>query len=103
MMASFAMILKSLGRGLPGWGRGVELYNIRNDISEASELAASEPERTTVLFAELAGWLNDNVESRYIPKKNSRYNPKHPEARTFENIFEKQGIEWPVGRVSRVK
>jgi arylsulfatase A-like enzyme len=85
------------------WEGGVELYNIRNDISEASELAASEPERTTVLFAELAGWLNDTVESRYIPKKNSRYNPKHPEARPFENIFEKQGMEWPVGRVSRVK
>jgi len=85
------------------WDGGLELYNIRNDISEASELSAKEPERTQALFEELVGWLNETVESRYIPKTNSRYKPNHADARPFKNIFEQQNIKWPVGRNSRVR
>ncbi|VGO14036.1 Arylsulfatase [Pontiella desulfatans] len=85
------------------WEGGLELYNIRKDISETSELSAKEPERTQALFKELVGWLNATVESRYIPKTNSRYDPNHAEARPFKNIFEQHNMDWPTGRISRVE
>ncbi|MBK1879649.1 sulfatase [Pelagicoccus mobilis] len=84
------------------WEGHLELYNVRQDISETRELSASEPERTQALFKELVGWINENVETRYIPKTNSRYDATHAEARSFENVFEKQNMDWPVGRPSRV-
>ncbi len=40
------------------------------------------------MFKDLVGWINETVESRYIPKTNSRYDPEHAEARPFGNIFE---------------
>lgn len=85
------------------WEGELELYNIREDISEANNLSSKEPERTQAMFKELAGWLNETVESRYIPQTNSRYNPKHAEARTFSNVFELQNLEWPSGCLSRTE
>jgi arylsulfatase A-like enzyme len=84
------------------WDGSVELYNICNDISEKSELSAQEPERTAAMFKDLVGWINETVESRYIPKTNSRYDPQHVQARPYGNIFEKQNMNWPTGRTSRV-
>ena len=52
------------------------------------------------MFKDLVGWINETVESRYIPKTNSRYDPEHAEARPFGNIFEKQNMNWPTGRTS---
>ncbi|VGO11477.1 Arylsulfatase [Pontiella desulfatans] len=85
------------------WEGGLELYNIRTDLSEASELSAKEPERTQAMFKELAGWLNETVETRYIPRTNSRFDPQHAEARPFKNIFEQQNMSRPIGRISRVE
>jgi arylsulfatase A-like enzyme len=85
------------------WEGGLELYNIRTDIMETTELSANEPERTAAMFKELVGWLNETVESRYVPKTNSRYDSAHAEARPFKNIFEQQNVKWPTGRRSRLE
>jgi arylsulfatase A-like enzyme len=85
------------------WEGGLELYNIKEDFSEASDRSAQEAELTAAMFTELVAWINETVESRYIPKTNSRYDPKHAEARPFNNIFEQQKMDWPVGRASWVK
>ncbi len=102
MTAPRSAIRKGDWKLILNWDGGLELYNIRKDISEASELSAKEPERTQTLFKELVGWLNETVESRYIPKTNSRYDPNHAEARPFKNIFKQQNMEWPMGRATRV-
>ena len=50
---------------------------------------------------ELTAWLNETVETRYIPQRNSHYNSEHAEARTFEDVFEQHDLKWPSGRASR--
>jgi arylsulfatase A-like enzyme len=84
------------------WDGSVELYNIRSDISEKSELSSQEPERVAAMFKDLVAWINNTVESRYIPQSNSRYDPQHVQARPYQNIFETQSLKWPTGRSSRV-
>jgi hypothetical protein len=83
------------------WEGTLQLYNIKDDLSEANDLAESEPERTSALLVELTAWLNQTVETRYIPQRNSRYNSEHAEARTFEDVFEEHDLKWPSGRASR--
>ena len=84
------------------WEGGLELYNIREDLSESTDRSNSEPELTYQLLNELVLWLDDTVETRYIPKTNNRYQPGHPKARSFKNIFEENALPWPSGRPTRV-
>lgn len=84
------------------WEGGLELYNIREDRSELTDRSGSEPELTEQLFKQLVLWLNETVESRYIPKLNRNYQPSHTEARPFEDIFSAHDLPWPSGRHSRV-
>ena len=83
------------------WEGTLELYNLNEDISEANDLSGKNPERTMTLFKELVNWLNTTVETRYIPKQNSQFDPHHKDARTFENIFARHNTNWPTGRSSR--
>ena len=85
------------------WDGGLELFNIEKDRSEQVNLTDKEPERTKVLFKELVSWINETVESRYIPRRNANYDPNHAEARPFADIFTQYNIEWPSGRTSRVE
>lgn len=84
------------------WEGGLELYNLREDRSELTDRSGSEPELTDKLFKQLVLWLNETVESRYIPQRNTNYNSSHPQARHFENIFEEHDLQWPSGRPTRV-
>ena len=49
----------------------LELYNLREDISETTDLAATETERLTVLTDQLHGWQKE-VEALF-PKPNRNY------------------------------
>ena len=57
----------------------VELFNLANDISEANNLAKSEPTRVNALLAELHAWQKE-VGARF-PIPNPRYDPTKPSGR----------------------
>jgi arylsulfatase A-like enzyme len=51
----------------------LELYNLREDVSEAHNLAAEQPQRTARLAGMLAAW-RESVEAK-IPQPNPDYVP----------------------------
>jgi arylsulfatase A len=55
----------------------VELYNIRNDISEATDLAGKEPARVKDLRERLHAWRKEV--GAQMPTRNSAYDPTKPE------------------------
>lgn len=55
------------------WHGRLKLYNIREDISETTNLMRQQPELTQSLFAELICFLENNVEKRYWPVRNPEY------------------------------
>ncbi|MBE0654953.1 MAG: hypothetical protein IH594_14220 [Bacteroidales bacterium] len=57
------------------WHGRLKLYNIREDLSETTNLAKIKPELTRELFSELISFLETNVEKRYWPVLNPDYNP----------------------------
>lgn len=57
------------------WQGRLKLYNIREDISETTNLMRQQPELTRGLFAELINFLESNVEKRYWPVRNPDYYP----------------------------
>ncbi len=57
------------------WNGRVNLYDIRNDLSETKNLAEAKPEITRSLFRELNEWLDANVEKKYMPAINPDYDP----------------------------
>lgn len=83
------------------WEGGVELYNIKTDPSERTDCAHAQPERTKILMDAMAGWINQTVESRYVPRLNADYDPKHPEATSFQDVFSRYQLDWPLGCASR--
>ena len=58
------------------WYGRLRLYNLKNDISENTDLAKKMPQKTRELFALLMNFLEKNVEKKYWPSKNPNYNPK---------------------------
>ena len=84
------------------WEKGVELYNIKKDLSEKSDLAKKNPELAKAMFVQLAKWLDDNVESRYLPIVNPRYNPRVKIARPYVDPFALYGVKRPSGCASRI-
>jgi hypothetical protein len=58
----------------------LELYNLRDDISEQHNLAASQPEKTKELHAKMVAWREaihapmptPNTEQREAPKRGKR-------------------------------
>lgn len=57
------------------WHGRLKLYNIREDISETTNLMREKPEMTRELFVELIDYLENNVEKRYWPVLNHDYDP----------------------------
>lgn len=57
------------------WHGKLELYDVPDDPYEQNDLAATMPERTDTMFRELREWLEENVEERYFPQRNSNYDP----------------------------
>jgi uncharacterized sulfatase len=55
-------------------GARTELYNLREDLSETRDLAASQPERVRALSAALAAWWQDT--GAKLPEKNPDYDPQ---------------------------
>ncbi|MGB6150366.1 MAG: hypothetical protein WBG48_00110, partial [Pricia sp.] len=66
----------------------LHLYDIENDPFEKNDLASERPELRDRLFGKLMGWLSVNVEQRYWPKINPKYNPKKEVRKTaFVDLF----------------
>ena len=55
------------------WHGKLELYNIRKDRYEQHDLAATMPDRTQAMFAQLSTWIDENIADRYLPTKNKNY------------------------------
>ena len=55
----------------------VELYNLRADIGEKTDLAAADPARASALRARLHAWRQEV--GAQMPTPNARYNPGRPE------------------------
>jgi arylsulfatase A-like enzyme len=55
-------------------GRGWELYNLRTDIGEAKNLAASEPQRVNEMIAAYDAWNARNVEPKWARRRASARN-----------------------------
>ena len=78
------------------WYGRLKLYNIKKDMSEKNNLAFKKPELTRELFANLIGWLEKNVDSKYLPTLNKLYNPtKESRNIPFVDLYGsfKQGID----------
>lgn len=54
----------------------LELYNLKNDVSETNNLAAKMPEKSQQMQKMLASWRRD-VRAN-MPRKNPRYGEKEP-------------------------
>ena len=57
------------------WHGKVHLYDIQQDPSEQIDLAEDHPDEARRLFVQLNSWLDANVEPRYFPRRNARYDP----------------------------
>lgn len=55
----------------------VELYNIREDIGEKSDLATAQPQRTAQLRARLHSWRQEV--GAQMPTPNPAHDPSRPE------------------------
>ena len=55
----------------------VELYNIRDDLGEKNDLAATQPQKTAELRARLHAWRQDV--SAQMPTPNPKHDPSRPE------------------------
>jgi arylsulfatase A-like enzyme len=53
----------------------VELYNIREDIGEATNLVNVQPQRAHDMLVQLTTWLKANCHEAYLPKPNPQFNP----------------------------
>lgn len=84
------------------WEGKLELYNIEDDITEKNNLAQQEPEKLQMLFTKLIQWIDENVESRYIPRENTQYKSDHKDARSISDIFSNYQVSKPKGK-SRVE
>jgi hypothetical protein len=58
------------------WNGRLNLYNLRKDISEKTNLATQMPDKIHELFAELMDYLEKNVEKKYWASANPDYDPK---------------------------
>ncbi len=58
------------------WHGRFRLYNIEEDMREENDLSEKDPARVKKMFAELSAWLEKNVDERYMPKKNPKYDAK---------------------------
>lgn len=56
-----------------------ELYNLRSDLSEQTNLAAQEPEHVKTMLAELQAWQKDV--GALMPTKNPAFDPSKPDGR----------------------
>ncbi len=62
------------------WFEGkTELFNLANDLSEKTDLAAQEPERVKTMLAQLKAWQSD-VGAKF-PTPNPAYDPTKPNGR----------------------
>jgi arylsulfatase A-like enzyme len=60
-----------------------ELYNLRTDLSETTNLATQEPERVKALLTELQAWQKDV--GALMPTKNPAFDPNKPNGRSAGN------------------
>jgi arylsulfatase A-like enzyme len=57
-----------------------ELYNLKTDLGETSDLAASEPERVKRMQAELRAWQQEV--GALMPTQNPKFDPAQPDGRS---------------------
>jgi hypothetical protein len=55
-------------------GARTELYNVKNDIGEQHDLAASNPEKVAALKSRLEAWRRETGAKQ--PTRNPEFNPK---------------------------
>lgn len=58
------------------WHGKLELYNIVRDPYEHTDLSAQMPKKTEKMFRQLHRWIEENVEERYLPRRNPDYDPE---------------------------
>jgi arylsulfatase A-like enzyme len=58
------------------WHGKLELYDIPKDPFEEHDLAATLPDLTAKLHAQLKAWLATNVAERYMPRRDATVNPE---------------------------
>ncbi|QDU87574.1 Arylsulfatase precursor [Pirellulimonas nuda] len=69
------------------WHGRLRLYNIEEDMREEHDLSEKEADRAKRMFAELCDWLDKNVDERYMPKKNPKYDAKEdPREYPFKDL-----------------
>lgn len=66
---------------------GLELYNLEKDISEKHNLVSAMPEKTEELRTLLENWLKTEVDPRYIPEKNPKFNPSKTPYGEFRDVM----------------
>lgn len=59
------------------WHGRLQLFNIKEDISEQHNLAKANPALCNDLFDQLITWLDANVKLTYWPTINTNYNPEN--------------------------
>lgn len=59
------------------WNGDVSLYDIKNDVSEQTDLSELKPTVTRALFLELNDWLDNNVATKYLPALNPDYHAEN--------------------------
>lgn len=66
---------------------GLELYNLEKDIGEKHNLASAMPEKTEELRTLLEHWLKTEVDPRYIPKKNPKFDQSATPYGEFRDVM----------------
>lgn len=70
------------------WYGRLRLYNIEKDPFENNDLVVQMPQLKDKLFKNLMEWLKSNVEQRYWPMINEKYNPnKEVREVVFKDMF----------------
>jgi arylsulfatase A-like enzyme len=58
-------------------GDGVQLFNLKDDISEKTDVATKNPEKLKELEAAYVAWNKDNVEPKWVPGDPARFLKKN--------------------------
>jgi hypothetical protein len=68
----------------------LELYNLRDDIGEARDLAAQDPDRAKALQARLAKWRQET--GARMPTANSEFDP----VRATRQVIRRVEVDFPI-------
>jgi hypothetical protein len=56
----------------------LELYDLKEDIAETTDISEKFPDRAIEMFELLESWIKENVEPRYQTSPNPEFDPEEP-------------------------